>query len=94
MLKEIFEQPEVLQRPSPAVFARGSRLFLHKIPPALFEKATQSILLPAAPQCTRALGKTLIEQFARIPPRWICLEFRYRNPILDPEGLFIVVSVG
>ena len=39
------------------------------------------------------MGKTLIEHFARIPVEVdIASEYRYRNPIVRPNTLFIVVS--
>ena len=40
-----------------------------------------------------AVGQYVIEKLARIPVRIeYASEFRYRNPILDPKALVIIVS--
>jgi glucosamine--fructose-6-phosphate aminotransferase (isomerizing) len=91
MLKEIFEQPESLSNTM-----RGKmndekiKLTLNLNP-----KEIKRIILVACGTSWHSalIGKFLIEKFARIPAEVdYASEFRYRNPLVNPEDLVVGIS--
>src|SRR3989344_217092 len=101
MLKEIFEQPEVIAeslRTPPSAFAPFVPLSFASEPSTF---ATQSarrykhITIVACCTASHAglLGKYLIERISGIPVmNEIASEFRYRNPLLENNSLAIAIS--
>jgi len=101
MLKEIFEQPEVIAeslRTPPSAFAPFVPLSFASEPSTF---ATQSarrykhITIVACGTASHAglLGKYLIERISGIPVmNEIASEFRYRNPLLENNSLAIAIS--
>lgn len=94
MLKEIYEQPDAVKNTLRGRVSRDKKIALDG-----FEKADLSginkIFIVACGTAYHAglIGKTAIEQFARIPVEVdIASEFRYRNPMVDEKTLLIVVS--
>ncbi|MFC1479983.1 glutamine--fructose-6-phosphate transaminase (isomerizing) [Candidatus Omnitrophota bacterium] len=95
MLKEIFEQPEVLRN----IFKeriKGGRVRFDEM--ALSRKQLKRIKRIAIVACGTAYhagltGKYMIEKYARIPV-WVdnSSEFRYRDPLVDKDTLVIVIS--
>ena len=94
MLKEIFEQPQVLQDTLSAYVADD----LPNLAPALPDKLLQNLGTVHLVGCGTAMhacmvGKTAIESLARVPAQVeVASEFRYRDPILLPGDLVITVS--
>ena len=95
MLKEIHEQPAAITATvSPRVENGMPDL---RIPELSDEKlrSIKNIHLVACGTAMHAgmVGKTAIEALARVPAQVeIASEFRYRNPILRPEDLVIIIS--
>jgi len=95
MLKEIHEQPDVLQQMIKARL-KGGRVVLDGM--GLKEKQLKSIKNIIAVACGTAyhaslVGKYVIEELAGIPVSVdAASEFRYRNPIVDKKTLIIAVS--
>lgn len=95
MLKEIFEQPKAI-RDTLQPRIRQGRIRLEEA--GLTEEylaGVQRVVLIACGTASHAcmVGRVAIEQLARVPVEWdVASEFRYRNPILYPEDLLIVVS--
>ena len=94
MLKEIFEQPQVLQDTLSAYVADD----LPNLAPALPDKLLQNLGTVHLVGCGTAMhacmvGKTAIESLARVPAQVeVASEFRYRDPILLPGDLVVTVS--
>ncbi len=94
MLKEIFEQPQVLQDTLSAYVADD----LPNLAPALPDKLLQDLGTVHLVGCGTAMhacmvGKTAIESLARVPAQVeVASEFRYRDPILLPGDLVVTVS--
>ncbi|GAB2700574.1 glutamine--fructose-6-phosphate transaminase (isomerizing) [Paenibacillus thermoaerophilus] len=97
MLKEIHEQPKAYRdtmgsRLSPD----GSRVVLKEL--TMTEQQIRDIRNVHIVACGTAyhaglIGKTVIEQLARIPVETdVASEYRYRSPIITPNTLVIVVS--
>jgi glutamine---fructose-6-phosphate transaminase (isomerizing) len=96
-LKEIYEQPQVIRS---ALLSR----FLEEYGTAIFEEAkldqdelhnTQRILILACGTSWHAgcLGAYMLEDKARIPVQVeIASEFRYKNPLISPGTLVLVIS--
>jgi len=83
MLKEIHEQPKVVRESIAAPFE------------FTFGEAPRKIFLVACGTAGYAglVGKYIIEKSARIPVEVVyASEFRYSNPVIGPEDLFIAVS--
>lgn len=81
MLKEILEQPKIVQDSLPIV--------IPNLPPC------KKIFMVACGTAGYAglVGKYLIEKLARVPVEWVqASEFRYSDPIIGPDDLFIAVS--
>ncbi|MDR2513720.1 MAG: glutamine--fructose-6-phosphate transaminase (isomerizing) [Christensenellaceae bacterium] len=95
MLKEIFEQPKALRDTLVPRVRRGS---IDLSEAALSDedlKGVSRVVLVACGTASHAclVGKAAIEKLARVPVEWdIASEFRYRDPILSPDDLCIVVS--
>ena len=96
-LKEIFEQPQTIRN---ALLAR----FLPEYGTAIFEELTlnavdllsiERIMILACGTSWHAgyVGSYMLEDLARIPTQVdISSEFRYKNPIVPPNTLFIAIS--
>ena len=95
MRKEIFEQPTALYNTVHPRIIGGMPDFSHDgIAPGFFEGITR-IQMVACGTASYAgqIGKSIIEKLARIPAEVdIASEFRYRDPILDPSQLVVVIS--
>ena len=95
MLKEIHEQPAAITATvSPRVEDGMPDLRI----PELSDEKLRSIKKIHLVACGTAMhagmvGKTAIERLARVPAEVdIASEFRYRDPILDPDDLVIIIS--
>ncbi len=93
MEKEIYEQSTVI---SDILMGRlqAQHIHIEEISPDWLT-TYQSITLCACGTSYHAAltGSYLLEQLAKIPTNVaIASEFRYRNPVLNPEGLLIVIS--
>jgi glutamine---fructose-6-phosphate transaminase (isomerizing) len=97
MLKEIFEQPQTIENTM-----RG-RLLLEEgdaklggidLPPEKLLEADQIIITACGTSWHAGLiGEQLIEEFARIPVEVeYASEFRYRNAVVTPKTVAIVIS--
>lgn len=95
MRKEIFEQPTALYNTVHPRIAKGLPDFTHDgIAPGFFRDVTR-IQMVACGTASYAgfVGKNVIEKLARVPAEVdIASEFRYRDPILDPTQLVVVIS--
>jgi glucosamine--fructose-6-phosphate aminotransferase (isomerizing) len=95
MMKEIYEQPKAVQDTLNSVIVDG-RIDLSSV--GLSEEEMQSVSQIYIVACGSAyhvgvVAQYVIEDLAKIPVRVeLASEFRYRDPILDPNGLVIVVS--
>jgi glucosamine--fructose-6-phosphate aminotransferase (isomerizing) len=97
MLKEIFEQPRAVTDT-----IRGRLLKEHEdgileeihLDPSILKEIRRICLIACGTSYHAALvGKFLIEGFCRVPVEAdIGSEFRYRNPILGKDDLFIAIS--
>jgi glucosamine--fructose-6-phosphate aminotransferase (isomerizing) len=93
MLKEIYEQPTVLQHTLGGRFAgNGTDVQLEL---ALDPLAIDRVVIAACGTAfySGLVGEYLIERLARLPVEVeIASEFRYREPVLDERTLCVVVS--
>ncbi len=95
MMKEIHEQPKAVADTLNSVITDG-QIDLSAV--GLTEENIQKISQIYIVACGSAYhvgvaAQYVIEDLARIPVRVeVASEFRYRNPILDPDGLVIVIS--
>lgn len=95
MMKEIHEQPKAVRDTLNSVLKDG-RIDLAEV--GLTEEDIQKISQIYIVACGSAYhvgmaAQYVIEDLARIPVRVeLASEFRYRNPILDPDGLAIIIS--
>ena len=95
MMKEIHEQPKVVQDTLNSVLKDG-KIDLSEV--GLSEEEIRDISQIYIIACGSAYhvgiaAQYVIEDMARIPVRVeFASEFRYRNPILDPHALAIVIS--
>jgi glucosamine--fructose-6-phosphate aminotransferase (isomerizing) len=97
MLKEIFEQPRAVRDTILGRIGQESgRVFLDEmsITPRDFQNFKQVRIIACGTSWHAALsGKFMIEKLARIPVEVdYGSEFRYRDPIVGPETLTIVIS--
>jgi glucosamine--fructose-6-phosphate aminotransferase (isomerizing) len=97
MLKEIFEQPESILdtfRGRVATDFKSIRLGgLHKVMAQLLAAKKITIIACGTSWHAGLLGEYLIEEFARIPVEVeYGSEFRYRNPIIDKDDIFLAIS--
>ncbi|MGH9749461.1 MAG: glutamine--fructose-6-phosphate transaminase (isomerizing) [Candidatus Polarisedimenticolia bacterium] len=97
MLKEIYEQPRAIRDTLLGRFSQESGgIFLDEmeITGKEFRDCRKLHIVACGTSWHAALvGKFLIERLARLPVEVdIASEFRYRNPILDPDHLVLVIS--
>ncbi|MDX2151385.1 MAG: glutamine--fructose-6-phosphate transaminase (isomerizing) [Bryobacteraceae bacterium] len=97
MLKEVFEQPRSIRDTMLGrVGQESGRIFLDEIDlPAKQLRAFQNVRVIACGTSWHAAlaGKFMIEKLARIPVEVdYGSEFRYRDPIVGPETLTVVIS--
>ena len=97
MLKEIFEQPRAVRDTTLGrVGQETGRIFLDEmdIAPAEFARFRQVKIIACGTSWHAGLaGKFMIEKLARIPVEVdYGSEFRYRDPIVDPDTLTVVIS--
>lgn len=95
MLKEIYEQPKAVRDTiSPRI--KNGRIVLDELDMSDEEIChLRKIYIIACGSAYHAgfTGKYVIEQLARIPVEAdLASEFRYRNPIIEPNSLAIIVS--
>jgi glucosamine--fructose-6-phosphate aminotransferase (isomerizing) len=95
MLKEIFEQPEALRKTiSPRIKDGIPDLQVEAFSDDLI-RSIEKIHIIACGTASYAgmVGKCAIEKLARIPAE-VCIasEFRYNDPILNPNDLVVVIS--
>ncbi|MGQ9511802.1 glutamine--fructose-6-phosphate transaminase (isomerizing) [Thermodesulfitimonas sp.] len=95
MLKEIHEQPQVIRETLRGRIERTGIAFPGlKLDPG-FLKSLRRLYITACGTAYHAslIGKMLIERLVRIPVEAeIASEFRYRDPLLGPGDLLVVVS--
>ena len=95
MEKEIHEQPQALRRTISPRIADGLPSFEVDGLPAGFFGRIHKLYITA---CGTALycgmvGKALIEKIARLPVEVeVASEFRYRDPILEPDSAAVIIS--
>jgi glucosamine--fructose-6-phosphate aminotransferase (isomerizing) len=97
MLKEIFEQPRAVRDTTLGrVSQETGRIFLDQmdITPAQFKAFHQVRIVACGTSWHSALaGKFMIEKLARIPVEVdYGSEFRYRDPLVSPDILTVVIS--
>ena len=97
MLKEIFEQPDVLSTcMGGRIDRRNNRIKLGGIASYLRELTrTKRLIMTACGTAFHAglVGEFLFEQLARIPTETeYASEFRYRNPIIEDQTVVIAIS--
>ena len=95
MMKEIHEQPKAVSDTLNSVLKNGA-IDLSEV--GLSEEEMKEISQIYIVACGSAYhvgmaAQYVIEDLARIPVRVeLASEFRYRNPILDPKGLVVIIS--
>jgi glucosamine--fructose-6-phosphate aminotransferase (isomerizing) len=97
MLKEIYEQPRAIRDTLLGRVSQDTgRIFLDEmeISPEEFRACRKLHIVACGTSWHAALvGKFMIERLARLPVEVdIASEFRYRNPILEPDHLLLVIS--
>ncbi|MDR0622884.1 MAG: glutamine--fructose-6-phosphate transaminase (isomerizing) [Treponema sp.] len=100
MLKEIHEQPRALTdtlraRIKTPPGSEGRIINLEEIGFDESWAAAKRVVITACGTAWHAgvVGKYAFEHFARIPVTVdVASEFRYRNPLLDPQDIFIIIS--
>jgi len=97
MLKEIMEQPQVLEECMRGRVSLGENTVILGGLIDVFDRlhAAERIIIAACGTSWHAalVGEYLIEEFARIPVEVeYASEFRYRNPIIRPGDVVIVIS--
>ena len=95
MIKEIHEQPQVARDTLNSVI-KDNKIDLSNV--GLTDEILKDISQIYVVACGSAyhagvVGQYVIESLAKVPVRVeLASEFRYRDPILDPNGLVIVIS--
>lgn len=97
MFKEIFEQPETLRScMSGRINVEGTNVTLSGIIDHIdkFKKAKRILIIACGTSWHAGLiGEYLIEEFCRIPVEVeYASEFRYRNPVIEPDDIVIAIS--
>jgi glutamine---fructose-6-phosphate transaminase (isomerizing) len=97
MLKEIYEQPRAIRETlQNRIVLESSRVYLDKmqLTPEDFRQVKQIKIAACGTSWHAAhVGKYLIEELARIPVEVdYASEFRYRNPIINPDTLLMVIT--
>ncbi len=93
MIKEIYEQPAVLQNTFGGRFAEaGDDVLLDlDLDPTEFDRVV--ILAAGTASYAGLVGETLLERLARIPAEVeVASEFRYRHPVVNERTLAVAVS--
>ncbi len=92
MQKEIFEQPVVIGE-ALNVYAVNGRIHLPDLPFALKDIKSINIVACGTSYYAGLVASYWLEMLAKTPTHIdIASEFRYREPILDPQGITIVIS--
>ena len=95
MLKEIFEQPDVVKNILKERLAENKIIFEELVlQKTIFKKVKNIVIVACGTAFHAALtGQYVIESLAKIPV-WVdtSSEFRYRNPILGKDTLVILIS--
>ncbi|MDL2327755.1 glutamine--fructose-6-phosphate transaminase (isomerizing) [Ruminococcaceae bacterium OttesenSCG-928-A11] len=95
MLKEIYEEPEVILAASRPRIENGlPKLGIDGLTDD-YLKNLKRVHIVACGTAMHAgmVGKTAIERMARVPVEVdIASEFRYRNPIIGPDDLVVIIS--
>ncbi len=95
MIKEIHEQPKAVEDTLSSV-VKGKEIDLSNV--GLTDEEIKKISQITIVACGSAwhagmVGQYVMEDLARIPVRVeLASEFRYRNPILDPSQLVVIIS--
>lgn len=94
MLKEIHEQPKALKDTMASRIKDDLSIDLHDLDDIAIEDIHKLFIVACGTAYhAGVVGKYLIERLARIPVEVdIASEFRYRNPIISPGDLAIVIS--
>jgi glutamine---fructose-6-phosphate transaminase (isomerizing) len=95
MLKEIHEQPEVLQRMLHSRIAKNNIVFQEWADADRSLRSIQQVIITACGTAYHAglVGKYVIERLARIPVAIdLSSEFRYRDPLIHKNTLVIAIS--
>ncbi|MBF0093442.1 MAG: glutamine--fructose-6-phosphate transaminase (isomerizing) [Alphaproteobacteria bacterium] len=94
MLKEIFEQPQVIGDTLNAMFNPVSRtISLPPLPFELGEVRRATIIACGTSYYAGLVAKYWLEQVARVPVEVdVASEFRYREPPMEPGGLALFIS--
>ena len=97
MLKEMYEQPEVLKNILTKRIQKNGEIFFDTLDKK-FQKRLRKIERVSMISCGTAyhaglVGSIAMEQYARIPCRTqVSSEFRYGNPILDSKDLVVLIT--
>ena len=94
MLKETLEQPQVIGDTLTTLLdAPKGRLRMPDLPFELSEASRLSLVACGTSYYASLIGKYWIERLARLPVDVeVASEFRYRDPVLDPDGVTILIS--
>jgi glucosamine--fructose-6-phosphate aminotransferase (isomerizing) len=94
MLKEIYEQPQVIGETLNAYYDPLHQKLSLPILPFGTEKISKITLVACGTSYYAAMvGKYWLERYCKIPVEVdIASEFRYRNPVLPPGGVFVCIS--
>lgn len=96
MLKEIYEQPEIMRKILEARLGDNGKIFMgDELLSREFQSRISRILIASAGTSWHAglVAKTYLESFARVSTEVdLSSEFRYRNPIAGGDTLFIAIS--
>lgn len=95
MIKEIHEEPEAIRKTLEPRIRDGLPYFSIEALDSDFLSSFEAIHIVACGTAMHAglVGKSVIEKLARIPVNVeIASEFRYRDPILNPKDLVILLS--
>ena len=96
MLKEIYEQPKAIRETiNSRLSSSGKCQFDDLNITKSYLKSLNKIYIVACGTAMHAglIGKKIIEKFCKIPVEVdIASEFRYRNPLIDSQTLFICIS--
>lgn len=96
MLKEIHEQPSAIRRTLADHISKDGRIKLDEVrltPEAIRSLSKINIVACGTAYHAGLVGKSVIERLVRIPVEAdLASEFRYKDPIVGPDTLTIVIS--
>lgn len=94
MLKEIFEQPEIIKNTLRGRVSKGKIKLSLNLNEKYLKKLKRIIITACGTSWHSALiGEYLIESLAKVPVEVeYASEFRYRNPVLNKDDLVIAIS--